>query len=372
MRVMFDFGTDIHDCFSADYAEARGKFLAAAEAAGAAAMRAYLNPNKGPDGETLATDTAWFGPDDARAVLVMIAATHGVEGFTGSGAMVDWMRIGGPERLPEGSAALLVHAINPYGFAWLRRVTEEGVDLNRNWVDFAEPLPDNPGYDELADAFVPTALDGAVFDAAEAKIAAWREKHGERAFQIARGGGQYRHPSGMFFGGTAPTWARGTLESIIADNDLASRRMNAVIDYHTGLGPFSYGEPISGNRPGSKGHALARQWVGESLTEPDLGTSSSVPKVGMSEFGWTRAVGDRHVYVALEYGTYSPELGRLALREDHWLHAYGRLDWASPETQRIKARIRHHYYPATDDWREMVIFRSRQMIGAMQRGLATL
>ena len=29
-------------------------------------------------------------------------------------------------------AVMMVHAINPYGFAWLRRTTEEGVDLNRN------------------------------------------------------------------------------------------------------------------------------------------------------------------------------------------------------------------------------------------------
>ena len=37
-----------------------------------------------------------------------------------------------------------------------RRVTHENVDLNRNWVDFSRPLPDNPGYDELADAAVPS------------------------------------------------------------------------------------------------------------------------------------------------------------------------------------------------------------------------
>ena len=81
-------------------------------------------------------------------LLVTISATHGVEGFCGSGAQVDWLTLGGPEQLPAGVAALMVHAINPHGFAWLRRVTEEGVDLNRNFVDFTAPLPENAG-DEM-------------------------------------------------------------------------------------------------------------------------------------------------------------------------------------------------------------------------------
>ncbi|MFX8000695.1 DUF2817 domain-containing protein, partial [Acinetobacter baumannii] len=76
--------------FSASYAEAREKFLAAATAAGAV-LEAYDNPNRGPDGGSLATDTAWLGREDARRVLVLISGTHGVEGFGGSGIQVDWL-----------------------------------------------------------------------------------------------------------------------------------------------------------------------------------------------------------------------------------------------------------------------------------------
>ena len=89
---------------------------------------------------------------------------------------------------------------------------------------------------------------------------------------MARGGGQYSHPEGMFYGGHGPTWSRRTLESIMQDYDLAQRDQVAIIDYHTGLGPFGYGEPICGNKPGSPGHLRAKAWYGQSLTEPDLGT----------------------------------------------------------------------------------------------------
>ena len=360
---------DLAKCFSRDYQDSRVRFLKAAKEAGGA-LRAYANPLTGPEGESLSTDTAWFGPADAKKVLVLQSATHGVEGFTGSGAILDWLYADCHKHLPKGTAALLIHAINPHGFAWLRRVTEENVDLNRNFVEFDQPLPENPGHDELADVLVPRALSGPVFEAAEKKIAEWRAKHGDRAFQIARGGGQYKHQHSMFFGGFGPTWARRTLEAIIADNDLPSRAQVAVIDYHTGLGPFGYGEPICSHLAGTPNLARAKNWYGDSLTEPAIGTSSSVPKVGLNEQGWERALGEALTFVALEYGTYTPERGRLVLREDHWLHAYSNVDWSAPETQRIKRQIRDHFYPDMDDWREMVLFRSRQVVRQATEGLA--
>ena len=360
---------DLAGCFSRDYAEARHRFRAAAARAGGR-LACHVNPLVGPHGEELATDVSWHGPADATRVLVLQTGTHGAEGFTGSGAALDWLACGGALALPAGVAVLLIHAINPHGFAWLRRVTEENVDLNRNFVDFGRPVPENPGHDELADALVPQALSGPAFEAAEAKIAAFRAAHGEKAFQIARGGGQYRHPHSMFYGGSGPTWARRTLEQVTDDHRLAERHQVGVIDYHTGLGPFGYGEPICSHEAGSPALARARRWYGDSVTEPAAGTSSSVEKRGLNEYGWMAKLGERVTFVALEYGTYSPESGRRALREDHWLHAFGNVNWTDPETQRIKAQLRRQFYPDTDDWREMVLFRSRQMIRQALAGLA--
>ncbi len=364
-----DLQKSIQTSFPSDYAEARDKFLEGCAVAGVA-VKSYQNPHLGPKGEPLFTDSAWFGPRDARKLMVTVCATHGVEGFCGAAAQVDWLSNGGPGRLPPGVAALLIHAINPYGFAWLRRVTEEGVDLNRNFVDFSAPLPKNPGHAELADALVPQALSGPVFEVAEAKLMAWREKHGERAFQMACTGAQYTHPGAPFYGGDRPTWSRRTLETILLDYDLAARDGIAVIDYHTGLGPFGFGEVICGNEPGTVGHIRAKAWYGDAVTEPTLGTSSSVVQIGTAEVGWTRMLGDKVTFIALEFGTYSLEHGLRALREDHWLHNYSTVDRDAAETQRIKAQIRKHAFPDTEDWKEMVLFRSRQILRQTQVGLA--
>jgi hypothetical protein len=97
---------------------------------------------------------ARLGPDDASKIVMTISSTHGVEGYCGSGFQIDWLAGVGASGLPKGTAALFVHAINPYGFAWTRRVTEEGNDLNRNYVDHSKPYPVNEGYFEIADALV--------------------------------------------------------------------------------------------------------------------------------------------------------------------------------------------------------------------------
>src|SRR5215472_514318 len=177
------------ESFSPHYQAARAKFLDAARGAGAA-LEAIPHPERGPDGGELATDVAWIGPRDAEAVLVMISATHGVEGFCGSGAQVDWLRREEYRGLADGTSVLIVHAINPYGFAWLRRVTNENVDLNRNWVDFSSPRTTNPGYDSLADQFNPTDWTAETQARTGAAMMAYAEAHGAMALQQALSGGQ--------------------------------------------------------------------------------------------------------------------------------------------------------------------------------------
>jgi len=90
--------------FPADYGQSRQRFRAAAGAAGAE-LRAYENPHRGPHGEALAVDCAWFGPIAAEKVLVILSGTHGVEGYCGAGVQLDWLEEGNAGRLPPGHAA---------------------------------------------------------------------------------------------------------------------------------------------------------------------------------------------------------------------------------------------------------------------------
>jgi len=354
------------DSFSATFAQARDKFRQAAAAAGGATDH-VTHPERGPDGGDLSTDVAWFGPRAASRVLVMISATHGVEGFCGSGAQVDWLARGGAQGLPADTAVLMIHAINPHGFAWLRRVTQENVDLNRNWIDFAQPLPANPGYDELAEAICPAAWTEAAQSATAEALGAYIRAHGYPAFQHALSGGQYRHSDGIFYGGAGPTWSRRT-QTAIFEAWLGAAARVAILDYHTGLGPWGYGERIITEPPGDPAFARARAWYGGDVTSPSDGTSASAPIVGDGLAGAPVIL--KHAQVtgmALEVGTQSLAQVLLALRADTWLHAHG--DPASPQGQVIKAQIRDAFYGDADDWKGMV---AGQSLLAVKQAIAGL
>jgi len=355
------------ESFSADYPEARAKFLKAAADAGGA-LEAVFHPERGPDGGELATDIAWFGPNDAPAVLVMISGTHGVEGFCGSGAQIDWLRRGGAASLPAGVAVLMIHAVNPYGFAWLRRVTHENVDLNRNWIDFAQPLPTNPGYAALADAICPAEWTPEAQAASFQVLGGFIAKNGMMAMQQAISGGQYSHPKGVFFGGAGPTWSR-TTQTAIFDHYLKGAARVGIIDYHTGLGPWGYGEQIITDLVGSPGFDRARRWYGAVVTSPSSGTSTSADIVGDGLAAAPLLLAHAEVTgMALEVGTQETMTVLGALRADAWLHAYG--DPMSEQGRAIKAQIRDAFYGDADDWKGMVAGQSLLAVKQTLAGLA--
>jgi hypothetical protein len=358
----------ISDFFSADYNEARGKFRDAGAAAGAA-LDSYHNPATSPDGLALSTETAWLGPRQAERVLVVMSGTHGVECFCGSGIQAGLLRSGiAVEERPAGIALLLIHAINPSGFAWLRRVTEGNVDLNRNFVDHNLPYPINSGYEELRPAICPKEWTPSGRQAADAVLEAYGAGHGAMALQGAITSGQFTDPEGVFYGGRTPTWSNRTLREILG------RHVDGVphvgfIDLHTGLGPYGVGEIMNNHVPGHPGYPRVKDWFGAEATSGEDGNSSSAPVAGDTNIAFDeRLPGTAVTGITLEYGTEPLRDMIDALRGDNWLHVHGRLD--SPEGRAVKARIRAAFYPDQDDWRAMVWERAVDVTRRALRGLA--
>ena len=353
--------------FSSDYQEARSKFLAAAIEAGAA-PDSIEHPERGPDGGGLYTDVAGFGVNEADKVLVLISGTHGVEGFCGSGAQIDLLRRGEMADLPKGVGVLMIHAINPYGFAWLRRVTHENIDLNRNWIDFSQPLPKNPGYDELHPSICPKIWNSETQLVAAQALQDFADKHGHEAMRNAVSGGQYNHADGLFYGGKAPSWSQTTQASILS-HYLKDASKVGVIDYHTGLGPWGYGEQIITASKLSGCFQRAARWYGSAITSVADGSSASATVGGDGLSAVSAVLPNAHVTcMALEVGTLPlPDISH-ALRADCWLHAHGdpQADAAKP----IKKQIRRAFYGDRDDWKGMVAGQSLLAVRQALAGLA--
>lgn len=352
--------------FSRSYSEARAKFRAAADAV-EANVECLTNPMLGPDGETLSTDVAWIGPRDAERVLILISGVHGVEGYCGSGAQIDWLRNGEAARMPEGTAALLIHAANPHGFAWTRRVTEENVDLNRNWLDFDAPLPENPDYERLRKALVPGEWT-AKSRAASAKIfGAYIGAHGFSRFQSVVSGGQYTDPCGLYYGGQQPTRARRTLSDILTGH-LSTARWVAVIDYHTGLGAWGVAEEIVSERRDTAVFARAARWFGAGVTSCVDGGSVSADLSGDGMIGIPRLLPHAEVTaMTLEFGVRALEDTFDALRADAWLHQHGVP--LSVQGQRIRTQMLAAFYDQSAVWKGMVLGQSMTVIRRALAGL---
>lgn len=359
----------VADYFSGTYAEARAKFRAAAAAAGAR-LHTYENPNAlAPNGDILTTDVATMGPEKAERVYFSISGTHGGEGFCGSGCQVGFFKDGIFEAAPPNTKIVMVHAINPYGFAWIRRVTEDNVDLNRNFQDFSKPLPKNPNYAEIHPWLIPADWNGPARAAADQAIAAYQQKHGVFAFQSAMSGGQYEFADGVFFGGTKPTWSNVTIRRILKEHVPTSVRKFAGMDYHTGLGPMGYGEPIFVNAEGAVAYPRAKEWYGPSVTNPSDGTSTSAKVTGTIPEAFSDLGANVEITaVALEYGTQPVPEVLNALRGDHWLHARGDLD--SPLGRALKRLMRDAFYTDTRPWKAAVYGRAADFALRSFRGLA--
>lgn len=218
-----------------DYAQARADFLDAATGAGFE-VRSFRHDEPAPDGGALAMDAALKGLDGPD-LLVVISGTHGVEGIAGSFIQRRWLREGGSDGSP--TAVVLVHALNPYGYAWLSRTNENNVDLNRNAPASFDDAPDAPGYAELHDWLVGGEPESMTEDDVDEK----RRAVGEAVLARAVTGGQYSFPDGLFYGGTEAQWSRLRLEELLATLPDHYGRAT-VIDLHTGLGSFGAAEHI--------------------------------------------------------------------------------------------------------------------------------
>lgn len=369
----------IQDAFADSYARARVLFLEAA-ATGGLTMASFTHPLKGADGETLALDVALDGSPDAPSLLVVSSACHGVEGFCGSGVQVsalhdaEWR-----QRVADsGIAVLYLHALNPYGFSHCHRVTQENVDLNRNFPDFNAPLPSNEAYDSLHPLLLPdtpTWPPGA--DNAQA-LMEWVQGRGLLAYQAAVSQGQYSHPDGLFFGGTAPTWSHQTLRQILQRYGQRARHI-AWIDLHTGLGPTGLGERIWAGRDDPIAIARARRWwEGEQRATPVTsiydGSSTSAKLTGlMWEAFYQECPQAEHTGMALEYGTVPITTVLEALRADHWLRRAQQR--GIPVSDRLVGQIRQQmrdaFYIDTPEWRAQVIVQARQALFQTLVGLET-
>lgn len=346
------------------YADARDEFRAAADAAGAR-LQSFPHPRTGLEGEALSIDVAELGPADASSAVLVVSGTHGVEGYCGSALQSHWLRTGSPAR-PDDVGVVMVHALNPFGFSWVRRTDEGHVDLNRNFIDWSTEPPRNDAYDRIAELLVPAEWTPESLERTDAALFELLAATSLEELQQTISGGQYTHSDGVFFGGTGPSWSNEWLRSWSAHR-FGSVDELAILDLHTGLGPWGHGELISSQSLDSPHHARASKWWGEVTSMVD-GDSVSALLVGDWLDAAPSMVPDVEMTaVALEFGTVDTITVLQALREDAWLHSHG--DPTAPSARATRDKVRAAFADDDPAWIDQVRTRFDEVLEQTFAGL---
>ena len=359
---------EFHECYAPTYAAARDKFRAAARAAGGR-LGVQSHPQaKGPGGEPLHVDVACFGPADAPRRLLVVSGTHGLEGFCGSAAQIAWLKADAGALPAPDVGVVLVHAINPWGFAHLSRTTERNVDLNRNFIDHALRPPPNTGYAELHPQLLGADWSARSRDAAQKAMDAFAERHGGDALFDCLARGQYEFPAGLNYGGSQREWSNLALEAIVREH-LAGARQVGLIDWHTGIG--EYGEPffLCFNPEGGAEHAQAVRWWGAQRIIGQQPHGRARPNYrGLLFHGVQQLLGEVPMCGAvIEFGTRGWHMRRL-LRLGLWLKFHG--DRASDRYAMHQADLLDAFCPVDELWRRATVRHALEITRQALTGLA--
>lgn len=350
--------------FSTAYSDARGKFTATAKSTRGTVAAITL-------GNGLEVDVASWGKPNKPTLLVS-SGLHGVEGFFGSA-----VQLAAIEKLFSCSDLVVdlnelhivfVHGINPFGFSHGRRVDENNVDLNRNF------LCDNHEYRGAPDAY--SKLNGflnpqsrpSALEPYRLKAAAYILRYGVPALKEAIACGQYQYPQGVFYGGsnfsTATEFVMENCESWVEDAKLVVH-----IDLHTGLGEFGKYKILLNDSTSTEDYRWYERTFGENAIA-DLKSADKTAYVvsgGMGAWLQNKFNDRRYYFGGAEFGTYSPVRVLGALRAENRAHHY-----ASPDSdvyKKAKLELLECFCPASERWRRQTIGASMRIIFGAIRGL---
>ncbi|MDA2925388.1 M14 family metallopeptidase [Acidobacteria bacterium AH-259-L09] len=344
-----------HEFFSSTYNSARDRFCKIAKDAGARLDELVLDV-PGPNEQRLTINIAWLGAEKPEQVLLHTSGLHGVEGFAGSAIQAQLLKH--PPQLWDTDALVLVHGINAYGMAWLRRVNESNVDLNRNFLEPAERYEGAPdGYHKLNALLNPQSPPEA-FDLFYV-WAVWSIlRYGFSNLKQAVAGGQYYYPNGLFFGGHKLEQGPTLLLDWLKRNLAGVKRIGAI-DVHTGLGKYGVDSLLVFYGPETERFKLLRERLGKRVTAHDPGSVSYRVKGSflgglgreIPQVDWT--------CILQEFGTLHVLRVLKALREENRWHYHGRKEQLDHPA---KQQLLRAFCPDDERWRHDILTRGQELV----------
>ena len=317
----------------------------------------------------------YFKPsENSNTLVITISGVHGAEGPAGSAVQRFWT-----EKLPKNEKVsfLHIHGFNLWGFKNFRRVNENNVDLNRNFIlDRNAFKPDDTGYKKLNDFLNPNTSVGSMllsklgfyFNAA-VNLA----QNSIETLRVSILKGQYFNSKGIFYGGINPQEQELLLEQLI-DRYLKTYKQVFIIDLHTGYGERGRLHLLAGPKQDENSKKLLSFFKEDEVNFADQNKFYGVTGElnGFFATKIKQKTSAEVTAITFEFGTMnsqktagSIESLRRMVNENRAFHYGGDND----SVDKIKEEFREMFYPSDEDWRAKVLSQSEIRIRQVINGL---
>jgi hypothetical protein len=349
--------------FCPDYHADRAAFVAEVQSFAARTSRSLqLHTHVVHPEQDLVVTAAELPARRPERVYVLCTGIHGIEGYAGS-AIVRQLLRGLLDRLdPDNTALLIVHALNPYGFAHFQRVNANNVDLNRNCEAHAEDLfsTDSSAFAALTNVLAPARrLRASLASRLRFKLAllAVLRRHGAQTLRQASLSGQYVAPGGIFFGGQRVEPEVAFFQALY--ERIAQLHGEVLLtDLHTGYGARGQAYPLFGQADSAELRAFTELGVTDTRGENKTYTvHGDLVGYCYKTAKRLRPAGAFNGLV-IEIGTGSLSVldqihDLYTVVSENQLRQHGSIDTATQ--QRIRAEFREMFYPGSPEWRSQAV-----------------
>jgi Protein of unknown function (DUF2817) len=308
-------------------------------------------------------------------VLFFTTGEHGIEGYAGAAVIQLFVENYLDQIDASKTGICLIHAINPWGMRHFRRVTENNVDLNRNYFyDENSVRRDvNKNYAKESDLFLP---DGKISDLKEEKHKLYAQlikglaKEGYAGLKKAKGMGQFEFERGVYYGGSTAEESAVFLKSI-QEKLLGTYPSVIHMDWHTALGPTNEITMVISEHDGRSVDELKEAYQ---LKNVEKYTPEKVKGDSTNHFYKLKeeAYPETYLLSALfEFGTFGTDK-QAELREFMTIilenHLYHEGAESVDDIQWILGEFEAMFYPNDLEWKKSVLNEARNgMEGVLKR-----
>ncbi len=354
--------------FPQTYASSRARFLRDVELLRPKWHSSRLESHPLKNHPDLSIDWLWAEPSKKENLIFISTAEHGIEGYVGSAMLKVFMDEFAPHLNPENTGLLLIHTINPWGMQHWRKVNENNVDLNRNFVYEKFDSEINPDFKTLEYLLTPQRPARPFF---LENLSFW----GRVIRALATSGisrvsaatllGQHHTQKGFYYGGTQHEEGTSVLMDLYRK---ALEEYETVIqmDIHTGYGPCSQMSIIIPPVDPVSSKDAAEKFDYPLVQKIDLEEFYAI-NGDMGEYYYllrNEKYPHRKMFVCgFEFGTFGDSL-LARIRSLRAMIFENQLHWNSASSEAtahaIQKEFRELYFPSDEQWRTKAVADCRQ------------